>query len=214
MLASPHYGEQWGRHWLDVARYVPGRITFPGVKNTLGDQAYRDYVVRAFNSDKPFDRFVTEQLAGDLLPTSSDRQQELDQIIAPAFLSLGAVVRSVHRSKSAQARNRRRHDQRHRAGVARADDRVRGCHDHKFDPIPTSDYYALAGIFGSTKIVGNFNEYWRDGRQRMLRPLAMPDEVAANDAILRQIATLQAERWKLLSDRHAALLAQWQVERA
>src|SRR5438067_7739799 len=61
LLASPHYGEHWGRHWLDVARYVPGRISFPGVKNTRGDAHYRDYVVRAFNDDKPYDRFVTEK---------------------------------------------------------------------------------------------------------------------------------------------------------
>ena len=70
LLASPHYGERWGRHWLDVARYVQGRITFPGVKHTAGDQAYRDYVVRSFNDDKPYDRFVIEQLAGDLLPAT------------------------------------------------------------------------------------------------------------------------------------------------
>src|SRR5437870_3603798 len=72
LLASPHYGEKWGRHWLDVARYVQGRITFPGVKHTDGDQHYRDYVVSAFNTDKPYDQFLTEQLAGDLLPPSHD----------------------------------------------------------------------------------------------------------------------------------------------
>ncbi len=74
LLASPHYGEKWGRHWLDVARYTSGRIMFPGVKHTAGDSHFRDYVVRAFNEDKPYDRFVTEQLAGDLLPPSPDRQ--------------------------------------------------------------------------------------------------------------------------------------------
>jgi hypothetical protein len=210
LLASPHYGEQWGRHWLDVARYVPGRITFVGVKNTLGDQAYRDYVVRAFNSDKPFDRFVTEQLAGDLLPTSDDRQQQLDQIVAPAFLSLGAwfdQCTDPNRLKLEIVDDMINTTGQGMLGLTIACAR---CHDHKFDPIPTSDYYALAGIFGSTKIVGSFNEYWRDGRQRMLKPLAMPAEVAANDAILRQIESLQSDRWKLLSDRHAALLAQWQ----
>src|SRR5579859_1425140 len=89
LLASPHYGEHWGRHWLDLARYVQGRISFLGIKNTLGDQAYRDYIVRSFNQDKPYDRFITEQLAGDLLPASQDQQQEFDQVIAPAFLSIG-----------------------------------------------------------------------------------------------------------------------------
>ena len=76
LLASPHSGEKWGRHWLDVARYTPGRVSFPGVKHTAGDSQYRDYVVRAFNEDKPYDRFVTEQLAGDLLRLpAAERQQ-------------------------------------------------------------------------------------------------------------------------------------------
>jgi hypothetical protein len=212
LLASPHYGEQWGRHWLDVARYVQGRISFLGIKNTLGDQAYRDYVVRAFNENKPYDRFVTEQLAGDLLPPSGDRQQEFDQIIAPAFLSIGAWF-----------------DQEtdpNRLKLEMIDDMINTtgqgmlgltvdcarCHDHKFDPIPTSDYYALAGIFGSTKILGDFNEYWRDGRQRLLRPLAMPDQVAQNDEVLKQIDAAKARRWKLLAERHASLLARWQSQ--
>ena len=214
LLASPHYGEQWGRHWLDVARYVQGRITFPGVRNTEGDQAYRDYVVRAFNEDKPYDQFVTEQLAGDLLPPSADRRQELDQIIAPAFLSLGAWFDQCTDPN--------------RLKLEMVDDMINTtsqgflaltvscarCHDHKFDPIPTSDYYALGGIFQSTKIVGDFSEYWRDGRQRLLRPLAMPDEVRINDAILKQIAQVKADRWKLLSDSYARLLSQWQANEA
>ena len=211
LLASPHYGEHWGRHWLDVARYVPGRITFLGIKNTVGDQAYRDYVVRAFNNDKPFDGFLTEQLAGDLLPTSNDRQQQIDQIVAPAFLSLGAwfdQCTDPNRLKLEIVDDMINTTGQGMLGLTIACAR---CHDHKFDPIPTKDYYALAGIFSSTKIVGSFNEYWRDGRQRMLRPLAMPGEVAANDAIIRQADALRQERWKLLSRQHASLLASWQA---
>jgi len=214
LLASPHYGECAGRHWLDVARYVQGRITFPGVKLAVGDQAYRDYVVRAFNEDKPYDRFITEQLAGDLLPASSDRQKEFDQIIAPAFLSIGPWF------DECTDPNRLRLDM--------VDDMINAtsqafmgltvacarCHDHKFDPIPTADYYALAGIFQSTRIVGDFSDYWRDGRQRLLRPLAMPDAVAANDAIWGQIAALKARRWRMLSDAHAALRSRWQSQEA
>ena len=86
------------------------------------------------------------------------------------------------------------------------------CHDHKFDPIPTADYYALAGIFRSTKIVGDFSEYWRDGRVRLLRPLAMPDEVAANEAIAAQVDAKKALRWKYLADHREALLARWQAD--
>ena len=214
LLASPHYGERWGRHWLDVARYVQSRITFPGVRNTLGDQAYRDYVVRAFNTDKPYDRFVTEQLAGDLLPAAPDPQQEFDQIAATAFLSIGPwfdQCTDPNRLKLEMADDMINTTSQGILGLTVACAR---CHDHKFDPIPTSDYYALAGIFGSTKIVGDFSQYWRDGRQRLLRPLAMPEQVAANDAKLREIAGRKARRWKILADASAALTARWQAEEA
>ena len=212
LLSSPHYGEQWGRHWLDVARYVQGRISFLGIKNTQGDQAYRDYVVRAFNQDKPYDRFVTEQLAGDLLPPSGDQQQEFDQIIAPAFLSIGAWFdqeTDPNRLKLEMVDDMINTTGQGMLGLTVACAR---CHDHKFDPIPTTDYYALAGIFGSTRVLGDFNQYWRDGRQRMLRPLAMPDQVQENDAILREIATAKSRRWKFLSEKHTSLLAQWQSQ--
>ena len=214
LLASPHYGERWGRHWLDVGRYVQSRITFPGVRNTLGDQAYRDYVVRSFNIDKPFDQFVTEQIAGDLLPASKDQQQEFDQIAATAFLSIGPWF------DQCTDPNRLKLDMIDDM-ISTSGQAVLGltfgcarCHDHKFDPIPTSDYYALAGIFGSTKIVGDFSEYWRDGRQRLLRPLAMPDEVAANDALLAQVSQQKAARWKLISDKYASRMAQWHSQEA
>ena len=212
LLASPHYGERWGRHWLDVARYVPGRISFPGVKNTSGDAAYRDYVVRAFNSDKPYDRFLTEQLAGDLLPPAADRQQQFDQITAPAFLSIGAWF-----------------DQEtdpNRLRLEIVDDMVNvtsqaflglsvscaRCHDHKFDPVTTQDYYRLGGVFRSTRVVGEFSEFWRDGRTRLLQPLAMPNEVAANEALERQVAAKKAERWNHLYARHGELLAAWKAD--
>ena len=212
LLTSPHYGERWGRHWLDVARYVQGRITFPGVKHTLGDQAYRDYVVRAFNEDKPYDRLITEQLAGDLLPPAKDRQQEFDQIIAPAFLSIGNWFDQC--TDPNRLRLEMIDDMIATTGQAflGLTFQCARCHDHKFDPIPTNDYYALGGIFASTKIVGQFSEYWRDGRQRLLRPLAMPDEIAANDAILQQIGAKKAERRKFLSNEYAKLMRQWQAD--
>jgi hypothetical protein len=214
LLDSPHYGERWGRHWLDVARYVQGRITFPGVKMTLGDQAFRDYVVRAFNEDKPYERFVTEQLAGDLLPTGKNSKEEFDQITAPAFLSLGAwfdQCTDPNRLRLEMVDDMVNTTSRAFLGLTVSCAR---CHDHKFDPIPTSDYYALGGVFASTKIVGDFSEYWRDGRQRMLRPLAMPEQVAANDAIFREIAARKADQWKILSVAHARLMAQWQADEA
>jgi hypothetical protein len=214
LLASPHYGERWGRHWLDVARYVQSRITFPGVKNTLGDSAYRDYVVRAFNTDKPYNRFVTEQLAGDLLPPAKDPQQEFDQGIAPAFLSIGPwfdQCTDPNRLKLEMVDDMINVTGQGFLGLTISCAR---CHDHKFDPIPTSDYYALGGIFGSTKIVGDFSQYWRDGRQRLLRPLAMPEQVAANEQLLKQVDAKKAGRWKLLSDGNATLISRWQAREA
>ena len=87
LLHSPHYGERWGRHWLDVARYVPGKIKVPGVDRIDLAEEYRDYVVRAFNTDKPYDRFLTEQLAGDLL--QGDSADFPDLKVAPRLLSIG-----------------------------------------------------------------------------------------------------------------------------
>jgi hypothetical protein len=214
LLASPHYGERWGRHWLDVARYAPGRINFPGVKNTRGDQAYRDYVVRAFNTDKPYDRFVTEQLAGDLLPPTADKQQYFDQITAPAFLSIGAwfdMETDPNRLRLEMVDEQVNTVSKALLGLTVACAR---CHDHKTDPIPTEDYYALGGIFRSTRLVGDLSEFWRDGRVRQLRPLAMPEQVAANDAIRRQIDAKKDERWQFLTDQHAKLISAWRADEA
>jgi len=148
LLASPAYGERWGRHWLDVARYAEssGKDT-----NVVYPHAwrYRDWVIAAFNADKPYDQLLKEQLAGDLMPASSD-DQRAQNLIATGYLALGA--------KSHNTRDKRQFsldvaDEQIDAvsqgmlGVTMACAR---CHDHKFDPFPTEDYYALAGIFLST----------------------------------------------------------------
>jgi hypothetical protein len=86
------------------------------------------------------------------------------------------------------------------------------CHDHPFDPIPTADYYSLGGIFRSTRLVGDFSEYWRDGRVRQLRPLALPDEVAANDRVRQQIAAREAQWWQYLTQQHAQRITAWQAD--
>jgi hypothetical protein len=232
LLASPHYGERWGRHWLDVARYVPGRVSFVGVKNTAGDSHYRDYVVRAFNADKPYDRFVTEQLAGDLLPvpdgvakgdadgdagtsggagsvTAADRQAYLDQLVAPAFLSIGSwfdMDTDPNRLRLEMVDEMVNTTTKAFLGLSVACAR---CHDHKFDPIPIADYYALGGIFRSTRLLGELNEFWRDGRVRQLRPLAMPAEVAANYATRKRAADVKQQRWDALVAKHAERTAAW-----
>jgi cytochrome c553 len=150
LLASPAFGERWGRHWLDVARY--GESTGSS-RNVPYPHAwrYRDYVIDAFNADKPYDQFIREQIAGDLLPAASTRERD-EHLVATGFLALGVKdvnqrfkVRFVMDNIDEQIDTVSRSILGLTASCAR-------CHDHKFDPIPASDYYALAGIFNSTDL--------------------------------------------------------------
>ncbi len=155
LLASPRYGERWGRHWLDVARYSDSN----GLDENLvfvNAWRYRDYVIKAFNQDKPYNQFVQEQLAGDLLPKNTDATANYDRLTATGFLSLGAkMLAEDDPTKMEMDIVDEQVDTTARAlmgltvGCAR-------CHDHKFDPIPTADYYSLAGIFRSSKTMENF----------------------------------------------------------
>ena len=170
LLASPRFGERWGRHWLDVARFAESsgkeaNISFPYAFR------YRDYVIDAVNADVPFDRFVTEQVAGDLLPAGGDAERAR-LLIATGFLAVGpknldegnakqfaadlideqidAITRAVTASSVACAR----------------------CHDHKIDPFTMADYYALAGVFGSTKTY--FGTFVSPANRVGGDPLALP----------------------------------------
>jgi len=149
LLARPQYGERWGRHWLDVVRFAEssGKEVDVSAPNAW---RYRDYVINAFNEDKPYDRFVREQLAGDLLPAKTD-EQWASQLIATGFLALGpkALIEQNPRQFQADLIDEQIDvTTRVFLGVSVACAR---CHDHKFDPIPQADYYALAGIFQSTE---------------------------------------------------------------
>lgn len=149
LLRSPHYGEKWGRHWLDVARYSDSNGLDENI--ALGTAwRYRDYVVRAINTDKPFDQFLTEQLAGDLLE-SQDIPTRHERATATAFLNLGAkVLAEPDKAKLVMDVVDEQIDVMGRAFMGMTLGCVR-CHDHKFDPIPQTDYYALAAIFKSTR---------------------------------------------------------------
>jgi hypothetical protein len=149
LLASPHYGERWARHWLDVVRYAD---TTANDANAVMRWAwrYRDYVVAAFNADKPYDQFLVEQLAGDLLPDANPAVTA-ERVIATGFLMVGPkALAETDKEQVLLDIADEQLDVTGRAflgltlGCAR-------CHDHKFDPIPTEDYYALAGIFRSTE---------------------------------------------------------------
>jgi len=148
LLASPQFGERWGRHWLDVARY--GESTGPS-RNIPYPHAwkYRDYVLDAVNKDVPYNRFIQEQIAGDLLPAANN--EERDRLLtATGFLALGVkdvnqrfkvrfIMDNVDEQIDAVSRS-----------VLGLTVSCARCHDHKFDPIATTDYYAMAGIFTST----------------------------------------------------------------
>ncbi len=151
LLARPAFGEKWGRHWLDVARYADSN---GGDRNYTYFQAwrYRNYVIDSFNRDRSFYDFVRQQLAGDLLPAKSDEQRS-EQLVASTFLSLGPkMLTERDKEKIRLDVADEQIDTVGRAflgltlGCAR-------CHDHKFDPISQKEYYAMAGIFRSTQVV-------------------------------------------------------------
>lgn len=148
LLASPRYGERWGRHWLDVVRYA----------DTAGDNAdypipearyYRDYVIDAFNADKPYDLFLKEQLAGDLLAAEGPRETFAERVAATGFLALSrryatAPYELWHLTLEDTIDTVGQ-------GIMGLTLRCARCHDHKFDPVTTKEYYGLYGIFESTQ---------------------------------------------------------------
>lgn len=174
LLDNRHYGERWARHWLDIARYADTTGYMGGSRETRYPYAYtyRDYVIAAFNDDKPFDRFIVEQLAADQLELAGEEQAAL---AAMGFLTVG----------------RRFMNRQHDIIDDRIDVVTRGflglsvacarCHDHKFDPIPTADYYSLHGVFASSEEPGE------------LPLLGQPQPSPLYDEFLQQQAKKQQE---------------------
>lgn len=189
LLESPHYGEHWGRHWLDVVRYA----------DTAGETAdypvpeawrYRNYVIDAFNRDKPYDEFLREQVAGDLLALDGPRERYAERVTATGFLAIsrrfGFDSENYHHLTLQDTID----------GVGQS---VLGltlgcarCHAHKYDPVPISDYYALYGIFESTRYAFPGSE--QKQRRRALAPLVPPDEASL--------------RWRHFEQQVAVLTAQ------
>jgi hypothetical protein len=177
LLASPHYGERWGRYWLDVVRYA----------DTAGDNSdfpipqmhrYRDWVIRAFNRDLPYDQFVREQLAGDLLPGATT-QETHERLIATGYIAnarrFGSRVDDYPQHLTIEDTI----DNLGRAFLGLTVSCAR-CHDHKFDPITAADYYALYGIFHSTRYPWPGIEL--EQKQRDLVPLVEPGKLAEAEA--------------------------------
>jgi hypothetical protein len=190
LLATPQFGERWGRHWLDVARYADSN----GSENNLPYEnawRYRDYVVRAFNEDKPFTQFVREQLAGDLLPANSE-EQRYEQLIATGFLMLGPkLLFEPRKAKLQMDIVDEQIDVTMRAFLGLTVSCAR-CHDHKFDPVPTRDYYALAGIFASTATLASDAQPMRGPTRWRERPLAALEKARAMEEHATAVARLQA----------------------
>ncbi|MDR3636483.1 MAG: DUF1553 domain-containing protein [Isosphaeraceae bacterium] len=216
LLASPRYGERWGRHWLDLARYADSNGMDENVAYANAFR-YRDYVIAAFNADKPYDRFLREQLAGDL----SEGEAGYERLTATGFLVIGPKmlaeddpVKMEMDIIDEQVDTVGRVVMGLTLGCAR-------CHDHKFDPITTADYYGLAGIFKSTKSMQNHKvvALWNE------LPLATASERAAADAhkaeVARRTAAIQAvvdrARGELTKESRARvadyLVAAWPLER-
>ncbi|WDQ15526.1 PSD1 and planctomycete cytochrome C domain-containing protein [Rhodopirellula sp. P2] len=195
LLASPHYGERWGRHWLDVARYADSN----GLdENVVHGNAwrYRDYVVQSLNEDKPYNEFVVEQLAGDLLDSGDDVELRHERLIATGFLVLGPkVLAEQDEAKMEMDIIDEQIDTVGRSllgltlGCAR-------CHTHKFDPISHHDYYGLAGIFQSTQTMDSYKTVakWHENS------IETPEQAAELTAHKERIAA----REKLIADRVAA----------
>ena len=142
LLSSPHYGERWARHWLDLVRYADsGGFEFD--VDRPQDWRYRDYVVNAFNNDKPYDRFIREQIAGDEYAPVSD-----ESMIATAFLRLGPESGGGERGRQDALDDVVATTSLTFMGVTVACAR---CHNHKFDPIPQKDYYQIQAVFFSTR---------------------------------------------------------------
>ncbi len=219
LLASPRYGERWGRHWLDVARYADSN----GLDENMAfanAYRYRDYVIASFNADVPYDQFVREQVAGDLLPAAND-EARLRQITATGFLSIGAkMLAEDDPVKMEMDIIDEQIDTLGRAFCGQTLGCAR-CHDHKFDPISTAEYYALAGIFKSTQTMENFKVV-ADWHERPLMTEALQAKVDAHQQELtvskakydsQLNATMGALRDEIVMHAGEYLLAAWQLAR-
>jgi hypothetical protein len=187
LLASPAYGERWGRHWLDVARYADtkdGVLMFGDDRVRPYAYTYRDYVIRAFNEDLPFDRFIHEQLAADQI----EPKVQPWRLAAMGFLTLGRMFdNNIHDIID----DRIDTVSRGLLGVTVACAR---CHDHKYDPIPTADYYALYGVFASSEA------------PLELPLIDRPEHCPGADAFEKQTAPKREELRKFLDSQYAMLL--------
>jgi hypothetical protein len=200
LLASPAYGQRWARHWLDVARYADYHDGDPKARDAncepMQAWRYRDWVVTSFNHDLPFDQFIVHQIAGDLLPVPEGDEFYADGLIATTFLTNGVWDRGdADKEKMVSDMVDDNIDTIGKAflgltlGCAR-------CHDHKFDPIAQRDYYGLAGIFYSTRILQELGS--KGGNYTLHRvPLIEREYVEKRAVQLQQLNEIKAKLTEL-----------------
>ncbi len=198
LLASPGYGERWGRHWLDLVRYADTagcNSDFP----VPSAYKYRDYVISAFNRDKPYDRFLREQVAGDLLPGEPEATEH-ERTIATGYLAIarrfGSSPTEFHLTIDDAIDNIGKAFLGLSVSCAR-------CHDHKFDPIPQADYYALYGILDSSRFAFPGLENAR--RAKDFVALGSPEEAEALRVHDTELGTLEARLRKLRREKDSPL---------
>lgn len=214
LLSSPHYGERWARYWLDVARYAEDQAHTFQARLYPNGYRYRDWIAKALQSDMPYDRFIIEQIAGDLLPGGEGDRE--DRLAALGYFAMGPYY----------------YDDAGEANKARADDlddRIdtlsRGflgltvacarCHDHKFDPIPTKDYYSLAGVIQSSEyvetpigprdVIDRYNQAQariKEQDEQIKKYLAMEGK-RISDKMPGEIARYMVAAWKIQQQRKA-----------
>ena len=198
LLASPHFGESWGRHWLDVARFsesngMERNFTYPHAWR------YRDYVIASFNKDKPYNQFIREQLAGDLLDeTSTPNTTREERLTATGFLALGPKILNERDKQVFQMEMVDEQIDASTRAVLGLTVSCARCHDHKFDPIGTKDYYALAGIFTSSRTL--YGTKGGGGNRQPTQLLAVGDEdpaqAAARENHQKTLKTVQGKLTK------------------
>ena len=206
LLASPRYGERWARHWLDVVRYTDSFDArgIGGEADVPEAYRYRDWVVNAFNHDLPYDQFVLQQIAGDILATNEAGQFDPDKVVATGVMAIGEWgTGDADKEKMLTDIVDDQIDVTGRAflGLTLACAR---CHDHKFDPIPTEDYYSLAGIYFSSHILP------RPGAKTAGSPVSRIPLVPQSELDRRKqreetITTLEKEIETTIDDQLAAL---------
>jgi hypothetical protein len=191
LLASPAYGERWGRHWLDLVRYTD---------DFDESWRYRDWVVNAFNRDLPYDQFILQQIAGDLLPPDRPGEVNADGIVATTMLSLGPWSGIDHKKRLTDIAD----DQIDTVGrsVLGLTVACARCHNHKFDPITTADYYGLAGIFFSSHVQPD-RAYLSHQTARLRVPLVGPAQVEKHERQLARVREAE-EKLQAATDRYYA----------